>query len=29
MKWTNLTNTMEDNSKLLEIETKDKTKHYE
>ena len=29
MKWTNLTNTMEDYRKFLEIATKDNTKHYE
>ena len=29
MKWTNLTNTMEDYRKFLELATKDNTKHYE
>lgn len=29
MKWTNLTNTMEDYRKFLETATKDNTKHYE
>ena len=29
MKWTNLTNTMEEYRKFLEIATKDNTKHYE
>ena len=29
MKWTNLTNTMEDYRKFLEVATKDNTKHYE
>ena len=29
MKWTNLTNTMEDYRKFLEIATKDNTKGYE
>ena len=29
MKWTNLTNTMEDYRKFLEIATKDNTSHYE
>ena len=29
MKWTNLTNTMEDYRKFLELTTKDNTKHYE